>query len=125
MSELGQLAVHMPRFSDVRLLCVGDLMLDRFIYGEVERISPEAPIPVIRVLRENAMLGGAGNVVRNIAALGAQVSLIAVMGDDEPGHEATRLLGEWPEVDSRLVVVPGRQTTTKTRYIVGSQQLLR
>ncbi len=125
MSELGQLAIYLPRFQNVRLICVGDVMLDRFIYGEVERISPEAPIPVIRVTRETAMLGGAGNVVRNAAALGAQISLIAVIGDDEAGHLATRQLGELERVYSGLLVVPGRQTTTKTRYLVGTQQLLR
>lgn len=125
MSELGQLAAYLPRFRDVRIVCVGDVMLDRFIYGEVERISPEAPIPVIRVLHETAMLGGAGNVVRNVAALGAQVSLIAVIGDDEAGHMATRQIGELQRVYSGLLVVPGRRTTTKTRYLVGTQQLLR
>jgi len=77
MSELGQLAAYLPRFRDVRIVCVGDVMLDRFIYGEVERISPEAPIPVIRVLHETAMLGGAGNVVRNVAALGAHGARVA------------------------------------------------
>ncbi len=125
MSELGQLATYLPRFKDVRIVCVGDVMLDRFIYGEVERISPEAPIPVIRVLRETAMLGGAGNVVRNVAALGAQISLIAVIGDDESGHLATRQIGDLERVYCGLVVVPGRKTTTKTRYLVGTQQLLR
>ncbi|MGK2871809.1 MAG: D-glycero-beta-D-manno-heptose 1-phosphate adenylyltransferase [Alphaproteobacteria bacterium] len=125
MSELGQLATYLPRFKDVRIVCVGDVMLDRFIYGEVERVSPEAPIPVVRVLRETAMLGGAGNVVRNVAALGAQISFIAVIGDDEAGHLATRQIGELERVYSGLVVVPGRITTTKTRYLVGTQQLLR
>lgn len=125
MSELGQLAHHLPRFKGVRLVCVGDVMLDRFIYGEVERISPEAPIPVVRVQREVSMLGGAGNVVRNAVALGANVSLIAVIGDDEAGHETIRQLGALERVYSGLVVVPGRQTTTKARYLVGAQQMLR
>jgi len=116
---------YLPMFKNVRIVCVGDLMLDRFIYGEVERISPEAPIPIIRVSRETAMLGGAGNVVRNVAALGAQISLIAVIGDDDAGHVATRQIGELERVYSGLVVVPGRRTTTKTRYLVGTQQLLR
>jgi len=125
MSELGQLTHFLPRFHEVRLVCVGDVMLDRFIYGEVERISPEAPIPVVRVSRETSMLGGAGNVARNVAALGAEVSLIAVIGDDETGHETIRQLGALERVSSGLVVAPGRQTTTKTRYLVGAQQLLR
>jgi len=125
MNELGRLVNYLPMFKNVRIVCVGDLMLDRFIYGEVERISPEAPIPIIRVSRETAMLGGAGNVVRNVAALGAQISLIAVIGDDDAGHVATRQIGELERVYSGLVVVPGRRTTTKTRYLVGTQQLLR
>ena len=125
MSELGQLTAYLPRFRGVRIVCVGDVMLDRYIYGDVERISPEAPIPVIRVQRETAMLGGAGNVVRNVAALGAQISLIAVIGDDEAGHLATRQIGALERVYSGLLVVPGRRTTTKTRYLVGTQQLLR
>ena len=125
MSELGQLTTYLPRFRNVRIVCVGDVMLDRYIYGDVERISPEAPIPVIRVQRETAMLGGAGNVVRNVAALGAQISLIAVIGNDEAGHLATRQIGELERVYSGLLVVPGRHTTTKTRYLVGTQQLLR
>ncbi|HAK62662.1 MAG TPA: bifunctional heptose 7-phosphate kinase/heptose 1-phosphate adenyltransferase, partial [Alphaproteobacteria bacterium] len=79
----------------------------------------------MRVTRETAMLGGAGNVVRNVAALGAQVSLIAIIGDDEAGHTATYHLGQLDRVFTGLVVVQGRQTTTKTRYQVGAQQLLR
>jgi len=108
-----------------RVLCVGDVMLDRFVYGDVDRISPEAPIPVLRVRRETAMLGGAGNVVRNLVALGCQPHFLAVVGDDMAGREITRLVGEHGEVDPLMVVEPMRQTTIKTRFIGGAQQLLR
>jgi D-beta-D-heptose 7-phosphate kinase/D-beta-D-heptose 1-phosphate adenosyltransferase len=113
------------RLQGGRVLCVGDVMLDSFIYGDVDRISPEAPIPVLRVRRESAMLGGAGNVVRNLVALGCQPHFLAVVGDDLAGREITRLVGEHGEVDPLMVVEPDRQTTIKTRYIGGTQQLLR
>ena len=70
------------RFSNAKVLCVGDVMLDHFIYGDVNRISPEAPIPVVRVSHERSMLGGAGNVVRNLSSLGAQTVLLTVVGAD-------------------------------------------
>src|SRR5436853_4313753 len=77
----------LDKLASVRVLCIGDVMLDRFVYGAVDRVSPEAPIPVVRIEREAQMLGGAGNVVRNIAALGAKATLIAVVGDDDAGRE--------------------------------------
>jgi D-beta-D-heptose 7-phosphate kinase / D-beta-D-heptose 1-phosphate adenosyltransferase len=125
MSELSALSALVNTLKGVRVLCVGDVMLDRFVYGEVERISPEAPIPVVRVKRESAMLGGAGNVVRNLVALGALPHFLAVVGDDGAGREVTRLVGEHAEVDPMLIVENGRQTTIKTRFFAGSQQLLR
>lgn len=125
MSELTNMMTYVDGMRGVRVLCVGDAMLDRFVYGEVERISPEAPIPVVRIQREAAMLGGAGNVVRNLVALGAAPAFVAVVGDDEAGRELGRLIGELPGVDPCLVIEPGRQTTIKTRYVAASQQLLR
>lgn len=113
------------RLQGGRVLCVGDVMLDRFVYGDVERISPEAPIPVLRVRRETLMLGGAGNVVRNLVALGCLPHFLAVVGDDLAGREITRLIGGHAEVDPLMVVEPDRQTTIKTRFIGGTQQLLR
>ena len=107
------------------VLCVGDAMLDRFVYGSVDRISPEAPIPVVRVEREASMLGGAGNVVRNLVALGARPTFLSVVGDDSAGREVTRLVGEHDEIDPCIVVEPGRQTTIKTRFFASAQQLLR
>ncbi len=84
MTDRAALVPLVEALSGARVLCVGDLMLDRYVHGEVERISPEAPIPVLRVTGESAMLGGAGNMVRNLAALGGRVRFIAVVGDDPP-----------------------------------------
>lgn len=123
MSET--LAPLLDRLAQGRVLCVGDAMLDRFVYGAVERISPEGPIPVLRVQREAAMLGGAGNVVRNVVALGATAGFVAVVGGDAAGAELTRLLAREPGVEAALVAERGRQTTIKTRYVAANQQLLR
>lgn len=125
MTDRSELAAHLQALNGVNVLCIGDVMLDRYIYGEVERISPEGPIPVLRIEREETMLGGAGNVVRNLVALGARVTFIAIVGDDEAGHEVTALIGDSEAVEPYLVVEKGRQTTIKTRYIATSQQLLR
>lgn len=125
VTDSHSLAAYLPRFSEIRLLCVGDLMLDRFVTGEVSRISPEAPIPIFQVGRETSMLGGAGNVVRNATALGASASFIAVVGDDPVGHELTAMVGYEPRVEPYLLVERDRQSTVKTRYIAGSQQMLR
>jgi D-beta-D-heptose 7-phosphate kinase/D-beta-D-heptose 1-phosphate adenosyltransferase len=125
MTEISALVERVEKLKGTAVLCIGDAMLDRFVYGSVDRVSPEAPIPVFRIERETAMLGGAGNVVRNLVALGALPAFVAVVGDDEPGREVGRLLGEHPGIDPCLVVQPGRQTTIKTRFIASAQQLLR
>jgi D-beta-D-heptose 7-phosphate kinase / D-beta-D-heptose 1-phosphate adenosyltransferase len=108
-----------------RAVCVGDVMLDRFIYGGVTRISPEAPVPIMRRTREAAMPGGAGNVARNLASLGMSVSLIGVVGDDGEGRELAALLGDIEGVDADLIAMRDRSTTLKTRFVAGGQQLLR
>lgn len=77
-------------FTSVRILCVGDIMLDRFVRGTISRISPEAPIPILHIKEEAAVLGGAGNVVRNLEALGAEVSFISVIGEDEEGGACSK-----------------------------------
>lgn len=107
------------------VLVVGDAMLDRYVYGRVARISPEAPVPVLAVEREVAMPGGAGNVVRNLTAIGAAVAFVSVVGDDQAGSDLTGLIGGQPGVEPWLLVQGGRATTTKTRYLVSGQQLLR
>lgn len=121
----GQTTAALERFPATRILCIGDVMLDRFIYGRVGRISPEAPIPVLQVTREETMIGGAGNVARNVAALGAQAVLIGVCGDDEAGRQLRLLGDDMDGVDMRLVTDRNRPTTIKQRFIADAQQLLR
>lgn len=108
-----------------RVACVGDLMVDRFVYGDVSRVSPEAPIPVLARSRELVMLGAAGNVARNVAALGGTVALTGVVGVDAEADQALRLVGEEEGVEGHLVADGGRPTTLKTRFVSGGQQLLR
>ncbi|MEH6696995.1 MAG: D-glycero-beta-D-manno-heptose 1-phosphate adenylyltransferase [Hyphomonas sp.] len=108
-----------------RVVCVGDVMLDRFVYGHVARISPEAPVPIMRRTREAAMPGGAGNVGRNLSTLGMRTSLIGVVGDDAEGRALAELLGQIDGVESDLIVMRDRPTTLKTRFVAGGQQLLR
>jgi D-beta-D-heptose 7-phosphate kinase/D-beta-D-heptose 1-phosphate adenosyltransferase len=108
-----------------RVVAVGDVMVDRFVYGEVSRISAEAPIPIMHRSRENVMLGAAGNVARNVAALGGHASLIGAVGHDAAGNEALGLVGQDPGVEGFLVTDPGRPTTIKTRFVSSGQQLLR
>src|SRR6266436_8462925 len=91
---MARFAEFRSRLKDTRVLVVGDVMLDRYWFGEVERISPEAPVPVVKIARSEERPGGAANVARNAAALGAQVALISVIGDDEPGRSLERLLGD-------------------------------
>ena len=122
---MSDLARHIDALAQARVLCVGDLMLDRFVYGAVDRVSPEAPIPVLRIEREAAMLGGAGNVAANLLALGAGCRFVSVVGDDGAGAEVRHLVASETGTAEGIVVEPGRQTTLKTRFIGGRQQLLR
>ncbi len=115
----------LDRFADARVMCIGDLMYDRFVYGDVDRISAEAPIQVLRVTDENAMLGGVGNAARNVVALGARCVLVAVVGDDATGTQIRALAENEDRLEPRLIVEAGRTSTVKTRYIAAGQQLLR
>ncbi len=110
---------------DRRVLVVGDLMLDRYVYGTVDRISPEAPVPVVRVIRESHMLGGAGNVAANLRAMGACVAVAGFVGVDEEGDELLALLRQM-EVDARRVRrIKDAPTTVKTRIVAERQQIVR
>jgi D-beta-D-heptose 7-phosphate kinase/D-beta-D-heptose 1-phosphate adenosyltransferase len=120
-----ELADAIPRLTRASVLVVGDAMLDRYVFGTVSRISPEAPVPVLGVDRELAVPGGAGNVVRNLTALGAAVAFVSVVGDDQAGSDLTGLIGGQPNVEPWLLVQGGRCTTVKTRFVAGGQQLLR
>ena len=109
---------------DARVLVVGDVMLDRYWFGDVNRISPEAPVPVVKVGRTEHRLGGAANVARNAAALGASVELLSVVGDDEAGRCIETLLEE-AGIASGLQRDASIETTVKLRVIGRQQQLLR
>ena len=124
-------AVPLARFSEwqarvakARVLVVGDVMLDRYWFGDVERISPEAPVPVVRIARTEERPGGAANVARNASALGAHAALLSVTGNDEAGRSLAKLL-ERDKVDASFLRDPSVQTTVKLRVIGRQQQLLR
>ncbi len=123
--DLAALQQLLSTLHGVRVACVGDLMIDRYVYGEVTRLSPEAPIPVLARQREMVMLGAAGNVARNVAALGGHVCLVGVVGGDAQGHEVQRLVAAESGVEGFIVTDPARPTTLKTRFVSGGQQLLR
>jgi D-beta-D-heptose 7-phosphate kinase / D-beta-D-heptose 1-phosphate adenosyltransferase len=107
------------------VLCVGDLMLDHYIYGRVERISPEAPVPVLHIEREERTLGGAGNVLRNLHALGVRTCFVSVTGADAGGREVARMVAKLGAEEAHVLAERGRTTTLKTRYVADTQQLLR
>jgi D-beta-D-heptose 7-phosphate kinase/D-beta-D-heptose 1-phosphate adenosyltransferase len=113
------------RLNGVEVVTVGDVMIDRFIYGDVSRVSAEAPIPVMARSSESVMLGGCGNVARNVAALGGRVALVGVVGADAPAEEARRLIETETAIADRLVADAARHTTLKTRFVSAGQQLLR
>jgi D-beta-D-heptose 7-phosphate kinase/D-beta-D-heptose 1-phosphate adenosyltransferase len=125
MADNSELLPYVDRLKTARVLCIGDVMLDHYVYGQVERVSPEAPIPVLWIEREMKTLGGAGNVLRNLRALGAAASFISVVGNDEAGREIGRLVEAQDGAEAHVLVQPQRTTTVKTRYIAGNQQLLR
>lgn len=108
---------HLAELEILGVLVVGDLMLDDFVYGEVSRISPEAPAPVLAVSRSEMVAGGAGNVARNLAALGARCVFVGVVGEDEAGRRLASDLASAPRIEAHLVVDPARPTTRKTRYV--------
>lgn len=112
------------RASATKILVIGDVMLDRYWFGEVDRISPEAPVPVVRVARREDRLGGAANVARNIVALGAQAGLMGLVGADEPGEKVAELARD-EHVHAQLVVDASMPTTLKMRVMGRQQQLLR
>ncbi len=122
--EPAQLKALLDRAAGLPVAVVGDLMLDRYVHGEVSRISPEAPIPVLLRRGETAMLGAAGNVARNLAALGAQVRLAGRVGVDAAGDEVARLLAAEAAI-TPLLARDAAPTVTKTRFIAAGQQLLR
>jgi D-beta-D-heptose 7-phosphate kinase/D-beta-D-heptose 1-phosphate adenosyltransferase len=122
---LDSLTGIVDRFAGRRLLVLGDAMLDHYLWGRCDRISPEAPVPVVDVQRESTSLGGAGNVAANLAALGAEPVLVAVMGDDEHGRRMVEAFAERGVHTRGLVRDPQRPTTFKTRILAQNQQVVR
>ena len=115
----------LAQMRQVRVAIIGDVMLDRYLVGDAERISPEAPVPVVTVVDERVVPGGAANVAANVTALGAEAHVVGVIGDDGAGtalREALQALGISP---AGLITVPGRPTTTKTRIVARGQQVVR
>ncbi|MEA2727207.1 MAG: D-beta-D-heptose 7-phosphate kinase / D-beta-D-heptose 1-phosphate adenosyltransferase [Acetobacteraceae bacterium] len=120
-----ELAAIVRAFHAARILVIGDIILDRYVTGSVHRLSPEAPIPVLRPADNRCTLGGAANVALNIATLGGQAILVGVIGNDAAGDEVEHLVRTTQGITSALVRIPGRPTTSKTRFMTGSHQLLR
>ncbi len=124
MSGVARFSAFTTAIAGARVLVVGDVMLDRYWFGDVERISPEAPVPVVKIVRSEERPGGAANVARNAAALGARVNLLSVVGADEPGATLARLLAA-ERVTASFQRDPALATTVKLRVIGRQQQLLR
>ncbi len=122
---MGEVKRIIERFSQVKVLIIGDVMLDAYIWGEVERVSPEAPVPVVLVKSESLKLGGAANVAYNVKALGAQPVLIGVVGDDGEGEQVRSTLKEAGIEGNYILKDDYRPTTIKTRIIAHQQQVVR
>jgi D-beta-D-heptose 7-phosphate kinase/D-beta-D-heptose 1-phosphate adenosyltransferase len=112
-------------FSHLTVLCVGDIMLDRFLHGDIERISPEAPVPVIHLRETREMLGGAGNVASNIASLGGTAILVGLVGADDAGARLRAIAASRGTIIPALIETRHRPTICKTRFVAGRQQVVR
>ncbi len=123
--DLPALEGLVARFAGCRLAVLGDCMVDRYLWGRVERISPEAPVPVVEVERETSALGGAGNVAANLRALDAEPLLLTVVGDDDEGRRLREALVARGLDPRGIVTDPGRPTTLKTRIVAHAQQVVR
>lgn len=118
------LHINVKKFEQSRILVVGDIMLDRYLWGDVQRISPEAPVPVFHIRKQSELSGGAGNVVSNLVGLGCLVTVIGICGEDEAGKRLNRLFHN-ARVQSHILRDTERPTVTKTRIVATGQQLLR
>jgi D-beta-D-heptose 7-phosphate kinase / D-beta-D-heptose 1-phosphate adenosyltransferase len=123
--QQNELIEILDRVHGVRVLVLGDVMLDRFVYGSVARVSPEAPIPVLEVSRSVDSAGGAANVARNVASIGANVTLVGVVGNDVWAADLREQIATSAAIDAQLIVDFERPTTVKTRYVADGQQMLR
>lgn len=116
---------YIDKFTDTNVLVIGDIILDEFLWGDVSRISPEAPVPVVEINQETKMLGGAANVVNNIYSLGGHVSLCGVIGDDNTGLELLRTMQEMGLNTDGIITEPQRCTSIKSRIVANNQQVVR
>ena len=116
---------NIDRFSDTKLLIIGDIILDKYIWGDVSRISPEAPVPVVEVKQETKMLGGAANVLSNVASLGGKPILCGVIGDDHTGREIVDRVKYLDLIPDGIFIEPDRPTSIKTRVVAHNQQVVR
>lgn len=123
--EKDKMRYYIRKFRDVKILVIGDIMIDRFIWGKVSRISPEAPVPVVLFEKEEFLLGGAANVINNICCLGGRGAICGVIGDDEMGMKLIQKMNDMGIETSGLFVEKGRQTTMKTRVVAHQQQVVR
>ena len=123
--EIDRICGLVDAFHGKKIAVIGDLMLDAYTWGKVNRISPEAPVPVVQVTRRSCCLGGAANVIRNIVSLGASAAAFGVVGNDANGNTLRGLLDKWGIDPAGVLTDPDRPTTFKERIIAGSQQLLR
>ena len=113
------------KFGVTNILVIGDLMIDHYLWGKCERISPEAPVQVVNVQKESSVLGGAGNVINNLRAMGSNVDVISVIGNDDAANELKTLLNQIDVNSQMLVVEENRKTSKKSRLIASQQQVLR
>ncbi|MDH5457636.1 MAG: PfkB family carbohydrate kinase, partial [Nitrospinota bacterium] len=120
-----QLKTYLRRFSDTKILVLGDLILDHYIWGTVNRVSPEAPVPVVHVNSESYRMGGAANVYHNIVTLGGQVELCGVIGNDSYGKQILKDIRQAGQSSPGIFVDPSRPTIKKTRVIAHNQQIVR
>jgi rfaE bifunctional protein kinase chain/domain len=122
-----ELSKKFERLHEMRICVIGDVMLDTYTYGKVERISAEAPVPVIQIVKEMSVLGGAGNVLANLATVGVQTNIISTVGNDVAGSTVTTLLRDstGTEAEHLLVVDEVKPTIVKKRIVASNQQLLR
>ncbi len=123
--DVKKLIKAVGRFPKARVLVLGDVMLDQFVWGSVRRISPEAPVPVVEVQSETYMLGGAANVLHNLIALGGRAGLCGLVGDDQAGRQVVELLDDLEVKSEGMLVCPDRPTTVKTRVVAHGQQVVR
>lgn len=124
-SNVKSIDYFLDNLAGIKALVVGDLILDEYLWGDSERISPEAPVPIVDVMNKELRLGGAGNVISNLLDLGCRVDVAGVVGDDENGQLLLHLLNERNVSTDRLTVVPERITSRKTRVLANRQQMLR